>query len=148
MENQEITKNKSKLPLIIISILGIVLLVGGIALAFLPGEEPKENPPSSEKEEEEHYGEKEVNDINQILLYGIEMFKNGEFRNLPKKGEKYFITLDELKQKGYDVSHLVKNCEGKDSIIFFEAHAVTISAYSNNSFVSLIVASVVCATKI
>lgn len=120
MENQEITKNKSKLPLIIISIIGIVLLVGGVALALLPDEKKEETPPPTEKPEEEHYGEKEVNDINQIILYGIEIFKSGDYKKLPKKGEKYFITLDELKQKGYDVSKLVKNCEGDNAIIFFE----------------------------
>lgn len=119
MENQEITKNKSKLPIIFISIIGIILLVGGVSLALLPTEKKDDNPPT-EKPEEEHYGEKEVNDINQIILYGIEIFKSGDYKKLPKKGEKYFITLDELKQKGYDVSKLVKNCEGDNAIIFFE----------------------------
>ena len=55
-----------------------------------------------------------------IILYGIEIFKSGEFKNLPKKGKKYYITLDELKKRGYDVSNLVINCKGDNAILFFE----------------------------
>ena len=88
-------KNKIKLPMIIIALLGIALLIGGVAIAILPKENKKDTPPPSE-EKEEHYGEKEVNDINQIILYGIEIFKSGEFKNLPKKGKKYYITISKL----------------------------------------------------
>ena len=119
MENQEIPKKKNKLPIIIICLLGAVLLVGGVVMILLPKEEPKK-PSKPEEQEEKHATEEEVNDINQILLYGIEMFKSGEYKNFEKKGEKYFITLDGLKQKGYDVSNIVKNCKGDNAIIFFE----------------------------
>lgn len=122
-ENLSKTKEPKKINpvVIIVVLLSIALIVFGI-IVFInkPNTLPAPNPSPVEPSEKEEIGEEEGNKINQVILYGIEIYQSGAYTELPQGPSGYYITKAQLKEKGYDVSELVINCSDDSPIIFFD----------------------------
>lgn len=121
-ENSSKPKNLKKLSgaTIVVILLSIVLIVVGVIIFInKPTTLPLSKPKPADPEEKDEIGEVEGNKINQVILYGIEIYKSGTYTELPQGPSGYYITKAQLKEKGYDVSDLVINCSDNSPIIFF-----------------------------
>lgn len=122
-ENSSKPKNLKKLSgaTIVVILLSIVLIVVGVIIFInKPTTLPPSKPKPADSEEKDEIGEVEGNKINQVILYGIEIYKSGTYTELPQSSSGYYITKAQLKEKGYDVSDLVINCSDNSPIIFFD----------------------------
>lgn len=122
-ENSNKPKDSKKLSVatIVVILLSVILVVVGV-IVFInkPTTLPLTNPKPVDSEEKDEIGEVEGNKINQVILYGIEIYKSGTYTELPQGPSGYYITKAQLKEKGYDVSDLVINCSDDSPIIFFD----------------------------
>lgn len=58
--------------------------------------------------------------IQEISKYGIKMYEDGSYISFKEEQDYYYITLGELKNKGYaEIENLLFNCKDNDTIIYF-----------------------------
>lgn len=115
----KVAKKLNVARIIIIPLSIVLIVIGVIVFINKPTTLPLPNPKPVASEEDDEIGEVEGNKINQVISYGIEIYKSGTYTELPQGPNGYYITKAQLKEKGYDVSDLVINCSDSSPIIFF-----------------------------
>lgn len=115
-------KKREKILVLILVILGIGLITFGITINFQSGMLNDDNDSTSEKENSKPNltDEEEGKLVSNLIEYGISMYEDGSYLQFNELDDSYYITLGELKTKGYsDVEKMVYDCTDDDPIIYF-----------------------------
>lgn len=115
-------KKKEKILVLILAILGISLIILGITINLQSGMLNDDNNSTNEKENSKPNltDEEEVKLVSELTEYGISMYEDGSYLQFNELDDSYYITLGELKEKGYsDVEKMVYACTDDDPIIYF-----------------------------
>ncbi len=117
-------KMKNRILIISAMSLGIFLCCLGIFLNMKNTDnlEKKTNLPSTDlgNSKPDLTVEEEGNLILKLTKYGKVMYEDGSYLQLNEAKDYYYITLGELKNKGYlEIENLVYNCKNNDPIIYF-----------------------------
>lgn len=138
---------KKKILAIIVAILGVVLIgVGSVMiikdnkLFFLNKKLPNEEENAQKETKPDLTVEEEGELIFKLEGYGKKMYEDGSYLSFNQDEEAYYITLGELKEKGYsEIADMVYDCKDYDPIIQFykdttqfEGYPIAVSYYCNN----------------
>ena len=114
-------KKREKILVLVLVFLGIGLIVFGITINFQSGM-LNDDDSTNEKENSKPNltDEEEGKLVSDLMEYGISMYEDGSYLQFSELDDSYYITLGELKTKGYsDVEKMVYDCTDDDPIFIF-----------------------------
>lgn len=139
---------KKNILIVIVAILGVVLICIGSILIIKDNKSTFSNKKLSNEEVETSQKENKPNltveEEGELIFkleeYGKKMYENGSYLSLNQDEEAYYITLGELKERGYsEIATMVYDCKDYDPIIQFykdttqfEGYPIGVSYYCNN----------------